>query len=302
MCSFLERLKRVIDYQTLKSWRFSDVEHTYTADDSMLYALAVGFGVAPMDERQLRFVNDANGCELRVAPTMSVILGYPGPWMSDARTGIDYSALVHGEESIVVHKPLTPASTIVAKHRVVRVVDKGHGKGATVTYDKELFDKASGEKLATVTHTTFCRREGGFSSVRGQKTDTSPPRPIRPPQRSPDAVLEMRTLPQQALLYRLCGDRNPLHSTPVVARNAGFDRPILHGLATFGFAGHAVLASWCDYDPARLKALSARFTAPTYPGETLGIEMYKNDRTVSFRVVARERGAIVMDYGQAELS
>jgi hypothetical protein len=128
----------------------------------------------------------------------------------DARpgAGIDFTKIVHGEELVVVHKPLSAAGTVVSKHRITRIVDKGAGKGATVTYDKELFDKASGEKLATVTHTTFCRGDGGFSAGDGA-TDASPPSPPKVPQREPDLACELRTLPQQALLYRLCADRNP---------------------------------------------------------------------------------------------
>jgi hypothetical protein len=138
----------MITYQALKSWQFPQIEHAYTADDSMLYALAVGVGADPLDERQLKFVNDtAPGTPLAL-PTMAVILGYPGSWMRDPQTGIDFSMIVHGEEQVVLHKPLPAAGTVVARHRVTRIVDKGAGKGATVTYDKELFDKSSGDKLA----------------------------------------------------------------------------------------------------------------------------------------------------------
>lgn len=288
-------------YQTLKNWQFPEIEHRYTAEDSMFYSLAVGLGADPVDERQLAFVNDTTPGTPLALPTMAVVLGYPGSWMTDARTGIDYSMIVHGEESVVLHKPLPAAGTVASRHRVARVVDKGEGKGATVTYDKELFDKASGEKLATVTHTTFCRGDGGFSARDGV-SDPSPAPPPKVPQREPDLVCELRTLPQQALLYRLCADRNPLHSEPAAARKAGFERPILHGLGTYGVAGHALLASLCNYDPRRLKSLFARFSAPVFPGETIRFEMYREGSGIAFRARVKERDRVVLDYGRAEIA
>ena len=291
----------MLDYAKLKDWKFPEIEHAYTADDTMFYALAVGLGADPVDERQLAFVNDTAPGTPVALPTMAVILGFPGSWMLDPGTGIDFTMIVHGEELIVVHKPLPAAGTVVSRHRVTRVVDKGAGKGATVTYDKELFDKASGDKLATVTHTTFCRGDGGFSARDGV-TDASPPPAPKVPERAPDLVCELRTLPQQALLYRLCADRNPLHSEPAVARKAGFDRPILHGLGTYGVAGHALLATCCDYDPTRLKRLFARFSAPVFPGETIRFELYRDGGEIAFRARAKERDKVVLDYGRAQIA
>jgi acyl dehydratase len=291
----------VIVYQTLKNWQFPETEHRYTAEDSMFYALAVGLGADPADERQLAFVNDTTPGTPLALPTMAVILGYPGSWMRDPRSGIDFTMIVHGEELLVLHKPLPAAATVVSKHRVTRIVDKGDGKGATVTYDKELFDKASGEKLATVTHTTFCRGDGGFSARDGF-SDPSPVAPPKVPQRDPDLTCELRTLPQQALLYRLCADRNPLHSEPAFARKAGFERPILHGLGTYGVACHALLATLCDYDPRRLKSLFARFSAPVFPGETIRFEMYREGGGIAFRARVKERDRVVLDYGRAEIA
>jgi acyl dehydratase len=133
-------------------------------------------------------------------------------------------------------------------------------------------------------------------------TDAAPPSPPKVPARAPDLVRELATLPQQALLYRLCADRNPLHSEPAAARKAGFERPILHGLATFGVAGHALLAACCDYDPARLGRLFARFSAPVFPGETIRVEMYREGAAIAFRARVKERDKIVLDYGRAEVS
>lgn len=291
----------MIDYVKLKAWSFPAIEHTYTADDAMLYALGVGLGADPMDERQLAFVNDTVPGTPRAVPTMAVILGYPGSWMRNPDTGIDFSMIVHGEELVVLHAPLPAAGTVVSRHHVTHVIDKGAGRGAIVTYDKELFDKATGTRLATVTHTTFCRGDGGFSARDGL-TDGAPPPPPKVPERAPDLACELATLPQQALIYRLCADRNPLHSEPAAARKAGFERPILHGLGTFGVAGHALLATCCGYDPTRLQRMFARFSAPVFPGETIRVEIYREGTEFAFRARAKERDKIVLDYGRARVA
>ena len=293
----------MIDYDKLMAWNFPAIVHRYTADDSMRYALALGLGEDPMDLQQLQYVNDTIAGTPLALPTMAVVLGFPGSWMQDPATGIAFAQIVHGEEELTLHQPLPAAGTVLAQHRVVSVVDKGEGRGATVTYDKELRDQASGALLATVRHTTFARGNGGFSAKDG-RTDTSPAAPPKPPTGTPDKVLEIRTLPQQALLYRLCADRNPLHSEPAVAQAAGFDRPILHGLCTYGIAGRAILAAWCGHRPERLKNLFARFSSPVFPGETIRVEMYAgaNAGEIAFRALALERGVTVLDAGRAQIS
>ncbi|MGO4395990.1 MaoC/PaaZ C-terminal domain-containing protein [Variovorax sp. M-6] len=290
----------MIDPARLRRWPFADVVHRYTAEDTMRYALALGVGADPTDPAQLRFVNDTAAGTPLALPTLAVVLGYPGSWMQDPATGIDFTQIVHGEEQVVWHRPLPAAGTVVARHRVTRIVDKGPGRGATVTYDKDLFDQASGAPLATVTHTTFARGNGGFATE-AAPGDASPPASAPVPSRSPDQVVDIPTLPQQALLYRLCADGNPLHSDPEVARAAGFERPILHGLCTWGIVGHAVLAHCCGHDPARLLSLFARFSAPVFPGETLRVALWLEGGDVRFqaRVPARER--VVLDHGHARV-
>ncbi len=290
----------MIDYHRLKSRLFPDIEHRFTADDTMRYALALGLGEDPTDEAQLRFVNDTLPGLPLALPTLAVTLGFPGSWMQDPDTGIDFSKIVHGEELLTMHRPLPAAGAVVSRHRVTHIVDKGPGRGATVTYDKDVFDQVTGQHLATVTHTTFARGDGGFSAG-GGITDVAPPAPAPVPTRAPDRDCEIRTLPQQALLYRLCADRNPLHSQPSVARAAGFERPILHGLCTYGIAGRVLLAHWAGHDPARLKSLFARFSAPVYPGETLLFEMYREGSAVLFRARVKERDKTVLDFGRAEI-
>lgn len=291
----------MIHYRRLRDWVIPDIEHRYSVDDTMHYALALGLGDDPMDEDQLAFVDETRPGGLRVLPSMAVVLGFPGSWMQDPGTGIDFARIVHGDELIELHRPLPAAGTVRASHRVVRIVDKGPGRGATITYDKTLVDTATGAALATVRHTTFARGDGGYSQQGGDAgfSDAPLPAPLAVPTRSPDRVRDLRTLPQQALLYRLCADRNPLHSQPAVARAAGFERPILHGLGTYGMACRALLALWAGYDPARLKRLYARFTAPVIPGDTLRFETWREGAEINFRTRAVERDALVLDFGRA---
>lgn len=285
----------MIDYQKLKSWHFPEVTHTYTKRDAMHYALGCGLGIDFVDEDQLDFVQAE---QLKALPTMAVILGFPGSWLQNPETGIDYTMVVHGEEKIVLHAPIPPEGTITSRHRVTHVIDKGKGKGALVTYDKDVYDKASGQHLATVTHTTFCRADGGFGGG-----DDASAAPERVPEGPPDMICDLPTAPQQALIYRLVADMNPLHSDVGVARKAGFPAPIMHGLCTYGVAGHAILKMCCGYDAARLAALSARFSSPVYPGETIRFELYRRGLTnVSFRARVRNRNVTVLDFGHAKLT
>ena len=292
----------MIDYSKLKARTFPEVEQTYTARDTMLYALGLGYGHDPMDENQLQFVYEKN---LKTLPTMAVVLGYPGFWMKDPDSGIDWVRLVHGEQSLTVHKPLPVAGTVVGTSRIVSVTDKGQGKGALVFQERTLRDKATGEVHATIDHLTFCRADGGFSEKPGNGPkggDMPPPQKPAVPETAPHAVCDLPTLPQAALIYRLCADANPLHAEPAVAKAAGFPQPILHGLATYGVAGHAILRTYCGYDPARLKSLALRFSAPVFPGETIRTEMWKEGNRVQFRAKSVQRDIVVLSHGTAEIA
>ncbi len=282
-----------IDYDRLLALKFPEVEHAYIDRDAMLYALGVGLGHDPLDPRQLDFVCETN---LRTLPTFATVLGYPGFWARDLDTGIDWLRLVNGEQGVTLHRLPAPAGTVVGRMRIVEAVDKGAGKGALVYSERVISDKATGERIASVTQTTFCRADGGFG---GPPRQSPPAHPL--PARAPDLVCDLATRPEQALLYRLSGDRNPLHSDPEVAKAAGFPRPILHGLATFGVAGHAVLKSVCGYDPVRLASFAGRFSSPVFPGETVRTEMWVDGSVVSFRAVVRERDIVAMTSGRAEL-
>ena len=176
------------------------------------------------------------------------------------------------------------------------MIDKGADKGAIVVTERTLHDEA-GTHLATLQQSTFCRGDGGFG-----EGDTSPEPLPAAPAGEPDRRCELRIPPQAALLYRLNADRNPLHADPEVAHQAGYARPILHGLCTYGVAAHAIVKTWCDYDAARLTRLDARFSAPVYPGETLQCDMWRQaDGQIRFIARALERGTVVLTHGAAEV-
>lgn len=283
-----------IVYEKLLALQIPPVEHSYGPKDCMLYALGLGIGQDPMNEDELAFVYEKN---LKVLPTYALVQGYSPYWLRNPESGVNWTKVVHGEQGLVLHRPVAPKGTVIGQTRIVEVVDKGEGKGALVYSERQVTDKATGELLATLTQTTFCRGDGGFG---GPKRDTPPPHPL--PERAPDLVCDLPTRPEMALIYRLSGDVNPLHAEPEFARVAGFPQPILHGLATFGVAGHALLKSVCGYDPARLTAISGRFSAPVFPGETIRTEIWRDGGVVSFRAHVIERDVVAVNNGRAKIA
>lgn len=282
-----------INYARLKSWPFPEIEHEIAPRDVILYALGVGLGADPMDKDQLHFVYEEG---LRALPTLAVVLAYPGFWVKNPDSGIDWKQVLHGEQGLTLHRPLPASGTVIGRTSVTEILDKGPGKGALLYSRRDVFDKASGDLLCTVSGTTFCRADGGFGGPAGPA-----PAPHPVPDRAPDLSCDLSTLPQAALIYRLSGDYNPLHADPEVARAAGFARPILHGLCTYGVAGHALLKLICGYDPARLKRMDLRFTAPVYPGETIRTEVWReSEKRFSFRARVVERDIVVLNNGLAE--
>ena len=282
-----------IVYEKLMALEIPPAEQVYDAKDCMLYALGVGLGHDPMNEDELAFVYEKN---LKVLPTMATVLGHSGSLARNPHSGINWVMVVNGEQGFTLHRPLAGHGTLVGHTRIVEVIDKGAGKGALLLTERQITDKATGEAIATVTQTIFCRGDGGF----GGPPRTAPaPHPI--PQRAPDAVCDFGTRPEAALIYRLSGDYNPLHAEPAFAKAAGFDRPILHGLATFGVAGHAVLKTMCGYDPARLTAFAGRFSAPVLPSETIRTEMWRDGALVSFRARVVGRDVVAINNGRAEV-
>jgi acyl dehydratase len=289
---FFSEGKRVsIDYRTLKEWAIAPRETTYNAKDTILYALGVGLGVDPLDQAQLDFLYEAR---LKALPTMALTLSYPGFWLQDPATGVDYQRTLHGEQSIEFHAPLPVEGTVIDKVWVDEILDKGPDKGAFVYARSTLTDKRTGRLIATLAATMVCRADGGFGGPVGDTRAVQ-----RPPSGPPDTVYDLQTSERAALLYRLTGDTNPLHVDPSVAHGAGFDRPILHGLCTLGIAGHALLRTLCSYDSSRMKRIEGRFTAPAYPGETIRTEIWHvAPGEASFRCRIVERDVIVLNSGR----
>jgi acyl dehydratase len=283
-----------LDPARLFSLKLPDTEQRYNEKDVMLYALGIGLGHDPMDRRELAFVYEKN---LQVFPTFPVVLGFVPFLLRDHDTGVNYEMTVHGEEHLVLHRPLATSGVIAARHRIHDVIDKGAGKGALLLVERSISDAATGDTVATIRQTVFCRADGGFS---GHVRPSPPAHSL--PGRAPDHVCDLPTRPEMALIYRLSADTNPLHADPEVAHAAGFPRPILQGLGTFGVAGHAILRTVCDYDPARFRSIAGRFSAPVFPGETLRTEIWRDGDIVSFRSRVVERDAIAINNGRAEVS
>lgn len=283
-----------LDYNLIKSWRFADVHQSYTEKDSILYALSIGLGADPLDRQQLAFVYEA---DLQVFPTMAAVLGYPGFWMQDPEAGITWVKLVHGEQRMAFHQSFPVAGEVIGRTRVTHVIDKGAEKGALVVTERKLYNAADESLLATVEQTTFCRADGGFG-----QGDAPPQALPKVPDTPPDHISRLAILPQAALLYRLNADPNPLHADPQVASKAGYTRPILHGLCTYGMAAHAIVKTLCGYDASRLTRLDTRFSAPVYPGETLAVDMWQGDAgQVRFQARVTERDVVVLSNGMAEV-
>ena len=278
---------------SLKAYAIEEVEQTVTPEQCMLYSLSVGIGTDPMDSGQLRYVLENDLC---ANPLMANVLAYPGFWMKGADTGVDWKQVLHGEQYFEIHRPLPTAGTLLGRTRVIGINDRGKDKGAFVYSRREVFDKLAGDLVCSIEQTTVCRGNGGCGG-----NDAAPRQAHRLPERDADTVCELPISPQAALLYRLNGDRNPLHADPAVAAQAGYPRPILHGLCTLGVAGHAILKSACGYDAARLQSMAVRFTAPVFPGETLRTEIWNEDGGVSFRASVVERNKVVLGNGWVTL-
>ncbi|MEM7468314.1 MAG: MaoC/PaaZ C-terminal domain-containing protein [Pseudomonadota bacterium] len=282
------------DHQALVGESIKRIEATYDIRDSILFALGLGFGSDPTNEKELAFVYEEN---LLTLPTMSLVVGYPGFWMREPDYGFQWEKVLHAEEELIIHEPLPPAATLVGETFVDEVVDRGKDKGVFVYTRKELTDAETGKQYSTVVSNSLARGDGGFGGP-------SEPRPKPPamPDGNPDHVCDLATLPQLALIYRLSGDMNPLHADPAVARGVGFERPILHGRCTMGVAQRAILKSCCNYDPSRIKSMRVRFSAPFLPGETLRTEIWESGDQIHFRAHALERDILVLNNGLVTLA
>lgn len=270
---------------------FKEIEHYISEKDCMLYALGLGLGTGEAD---LQFVYEKG---LKVFPCQSVVISHPGPWPMEKELGIDWVKILHGEQSFTIYKPLEPEQTYVGSYKILGVVDKGPEKGALLYLEKILRHKDTGDKVSRVTSTYFLRGDGGCGG-----TDFEAPVLETVPDGAPDMSVEIPTLVQAGLIYRLSGDRNPIHADPELAVKAGFDRPILHGLCTMGVATRALLDACCDNQPERLKHVGLRFSAPVYPGETIRVDIWRRgDGEYSFEATAKERNKLVLSHGYAKV-
>jgi acyl dehydratase len=266
--------------------KLESVSHTYSERDVMLYALGVGVGT---DELQFTYERD-----LKVLPTFAVIPAFPAMMNLGSAMDVNPALVLHGEEAIELHAPIPTSGTITTTPMIKAIYDKG--KGAVVVVETESVD-AKGKLLFRTTMGIFARGEGGFGGDRGP----SGPRHT-PPDRKPDKSIAMKTLPQQALIYRLSGDMNPLHADPDFAKLGGYDRPILHGLCTYGYVGRAVLQAYCNDQPERMKSFEVRFSGVVYPGETITTDMWEVGKGKIVLSARTERGEAVLTSAAAEVA
>jgi acyl dehydratase len=283
-----------INYDELMALKNLDQKFAYSDREVMLYAYGIGMGADPMDERELAFVNEAAATPrpLKVVPTFASVAAWGA---TPGEMNLDRVMVVDGERDITFHRPLQVAAKLLVDSRVLAVFDKGKDKGAVIRHQTVLKNE-KGEELATLVASRFARGDGGFG---GPSEGQPEPHPV--PTRSPDQSVDIPTRADQALIYRLCGDRNPLHSDPEFARRAGFPKPILHGMCTFGITCRGILQTYADFDPAAFRRHAARFSAPVYPGETVTIDLWKDADVISFEARVKARNAVVIKNGRTVL-
>ncbi|BEP38945.1 MaoC/PaaZ C-terminal domain-containing protein (plasmid) [Variovorax sp. V59] len=290
---------RTLDVAALLGWPFRDVHVAYAQERTMLHALCIGLGGDPCDERQLRYVYEPR---LKAFPTLALTLGLTDDagFLHDERVGIDFSRMLHGQTGLRWHKPLAAVGEVTSRFAIEGLSDRGVLKGSLLRFSRTLRDRATGDLLVTETGVYMLRGNGGFSSGLDAGEPSMAPVPIPAGPRS--QCMELDTLPQSALLYRLAaGDRTGLHASPALARQSGFERPVLQGGCSFGVTAHGLVAMLCDYEGDRLRAMDARFTAPVFPGERLRVEVWRQGpRSAAFRTTSLPRGVVVLDNGTCE--
>lgn len=261
------------------------VERSWTSKDALLYAVGVGAGTG-----ELPFTTEnSKGISQQVLPTFAVIAGAGGAAMA-AAGDIDFTQLVHGEQAFELAGPIPVEGTVRTTSRITGIYDKV--KGAVIATESTSVDATTGEPRFTTRSSVYIRGAGGFGGDRGPSGPKH-----EPPDRAPDVEISYLTSPDQALVYRLSGDRNPLHSDPEFAKMAGFPKPILHGLCTYGFTGRALLHSLCDSDPVRFTSMEGRFSKPVFPGDALTVKIWVEGNEAFFRTEAQND--VVIDSGRA---
>jgi acyl dehydratase len=273
---------------------FPPIKTRYSAKDTILYALGVGAGADPVDMGQLRYVYEKG---LSAIPSQASVIAFPGAWLTDPALRVDYPKVLHGEQGMAFERPLKPEGDVIGHYEVLAVDDKGTGRGAMVHFEKRLLDAADGGLICRVRSTYALRNDGGCGSW------GTPPAPAQAlPDRAPDRVIDIPISARLALIYRLSSDYNPIHADPEAARNAGFDRPILHGLATYGIAALAMVEALCDNDPATLTEMFTRFSGVVFPGDTIRLELFEDGDAWRFRARVPDRDVIVLDRGLCRIA
>ena len=275
----------------LLDWTFEPVRQSYSERDAILYALGVGLPDDPLNADELEFLLEDR---LKVLPTFAVTLATPGMWVKAPALEIDWVRLLHAAQAATFHRQLPPKAEVIGHAQIKSVHDRGTEKGAVVVVERKILDTSSEAPYCTIEQTLVLRGNGGFGGEAPPRVDTP-----KPPQREPDQRSVMLTSARAALIYRLSGDLNPLHADPIVAKKAGFERPILHGLASYGIAGAQVLKAFAGNDPARLRSLSMRFAGVVTPGDTLDFSFWRDGETVIFE--ARAGNRTVLDQGIARI-
>ncbi|HEY5013420.1 MAG TPA: MaoC/PaaZ C-terminal domain-containing protein [Acidimicrobiia bacterium] len=271
-------------------------QRSWNSKDALIYALGVGAGQTDPTGFELEFTTEnSQDTPQRVLPTFPVIIGM-GAGAMPSFGEINWAMLVHGEQSIEVFGEIPAEGTVESVTKIVGIYDKGSGALAVMETESKYVD--SGKPAFKVRMGAFIRGEGGFGDSRGPELV---PR-VKAPDRAPDEEVTYATRADQALLYRLSGDRNPLHSDPAFAALAGFPKPILHGLCTYGVTGRALLHTFCGSDPSRFKGMDARFSKPVMPGDVLTVRMWHDgDGSAIFQTVTQD-GTVVIDNGKLTYS
>lgn len=265
-------------------------ERSWDSKDALLYAVGVGAGSLDPTGKELEFTTEnSRNVQQKVLPTFAVIIGGAGGGMRNIGT-FNAAMLVDGGRTIELHREIPVEGRIKSRGRVVGVYDKG--SGAVIMSESESVDAETEEPLLSLKSQVFIRGEGGFGGDRGP----SGPKNV-PPDRDPDKQVTYDTRPDQALTYRLSGDRNPLHADPEFAKMAGFPKPILHGLCTYGFTGRALLHELCGSDPAKFKSMEGRFSKPVMPGDALTVKMWIDGNEALF-YTETQNGDVVIDQGR----
>ncbi len=279
----------MIDAAAILAHDFGQPEQRYVARDAILYALGLGLGADPLDGEDLRFLDER---ALSVLPTFAVTLCSPGMWIRDPALGVDFGKLVHLAQSAEFSAPLPAAATVRGEAEVMSLTDRGEGKGAVLVLERRISDAATGTLYCRLHQTLLLRGDGGFGGAPALRNDE----PM--PSDAPDTVANIATSPRAALIYRLSGDWNPLHLDPRLAAQAGFARPILQGLASYGMAGAAVSRA-LGHDPAALSKLACRFSGVVLPGDELSFKVWKQgEASARFCAFVGERK--VLDDGKIE--